>query len=89
MGIGSQESIQGLISYAHLEKIPSTIDSGSYDDLNSTFDKMPRNTFSDLDSKKTFEDIPSDVFEQIPRYFFMHSLFSNILSTLKNMKPVT
>ena len=58
---------EGLISYAHLEKIPNKIEGQSYD--HSTFDQMPATDalFCDLSTGKTFENIPSDVFDQIPR----------------------
>jgi len=62
-----------LISYAHLERIPSQIDKKSgYEGIDSTFDstfdQMPTNTFTDLQtSQETFANMSTDVFDQIPR----------------------
>ncbi len=67
---GEDSDSKGLISYSHLESIPnaSKIDRGSLDDdVSGMFDKMPTNTFSGLEADKTFENIPHDVFDQIPR----------------------
>lgn len=56
-----------------MEKIPSKIDGQSgyeqigYEGINTTFDQMPTNTFTDLQTNKTFANIPTDVFDQIPR----------------------
>ena len=60
---------EGLISYADLEKIPTKIDNQLLDQHYDHLD-MSQDThmFDDLDQvDKTFEDIPSDVFDKIPR----------------------
>ena len=56
-----------MISYAHLEMIPTTAPGETFKDLDDTFDKMPTNTFQDMAMDKTFDDIPNDVFDKIPR----------------------
>ena len=60
--------MEGLISYAQLEKIPSKFeDQQAYGEAcQGTFDAMPTNTFADM-PPRTFEDIPADIFDHIPR----------------------
>ena len=60
---------EGLISYADLEKIPTKIDNQLLDQNYDTLDmSQDTNMFDDLSQvDKTFEDIPSDVFDKIPR----------------------
>ena len=61
-----QQGDEGLISYADLEKIPHKIDNQLLDQHYDTLEMSP-DMFDDLSQDKTFEDIPSDVFDKIPR----------------------
>ena len=44
-------SQEGMISYAHLEMIPSTSPGETFKDLNGTFTDLPTDTFNDLGKK--------------------------------------
>ena len=61
-----RECDEGLISYADLERIPGKIENQCMDLHYDSLD-MSDQTFADLSQNKTFEDIPSDVFDKIPR----------------------
>ena len=60
---------EGLISYADLEKIPTKIDNQLLDQHYDTLEMSTQDSamFDDLSADKTFQDIPSDVFDKIPR----------------------
>ena len=62
-----QEYEEGLISYADLERIPGKIENQCMDQHYDSLDMTADQTFADLKHNKTFEDIPSDVFDKIPR----------------------
>ncbi len=57
----------GMISYEGLEAVDDPVDSKTFDDLEDTFSGMPTNTFKDMEKDNSFSDIPTDIFDKIPR----------------------
>ena len=67
LSVQQQEYDEGLISYADLERIPGKIENQCMDQHYDSLDMTGADHLADLRHNKTFEDIPSDVFDKIPR----------------------